>query len=98
MQKDKVNNAESAIRNLCMQNKLPNKIRELLIRYLTDDRYLATVPDGRVGTMYDVINLFTFVGTHDFSITQEYRDLLCEIGGGAMLAHNDTCVECGSTI
>jgi len=98
MQKDKVKNAESAIRNLCMQHKLPNKIRELLIRYLTDDRYLGTVPDGRVGTMYDVVNLFTFVGTHDFSITQEYRDLLCEIGGGAMLTHNDTCVECGSTL
>ena len=98
MQKDKVKNAESAIRNLCMEHKLPNKIRELLIRYLTDDRYLATVPDGRVGTMYDVVNLFTFVGTHDYSITQEYRELLCEIGGVAMLTHNDTCVECGSTL
>ena len=98
MQQDKVKNAESAIRNLCMQHKLPNKLRELLIRYLTDDRYLATVPDGRVETMYDVVNLFTFVGTHDYSITQEYRDLLCEIGGGAMFAHDDTCVECGSTL
>ena len=98
MQNDKIKNAEAAIRNLCMQHNLPNKLRELLIRYLTDDRFLATVPDGRVGTMYDVVNLFTFVGTHDYSITQEYRDLLCEIGGGAMFTHNDTCVECGSTI
>ena len=98
MQNDKIKNAEAAIRNLCMQHNLPNKLRELLIRYLTDDRFLATVPDGRVGTMYDVVNLFTFVGTHDYSITQEYRDLLCEIGGGAMLTHNDTCVECGSTL
>jgi hypothetical protein len=98
MQNDKIKNAEAAIRNLCIQHKLPNKLRELLIRYLTDDRYLATVPDGRVGTMYDVVNLFTFVGTHDYSITQEYRDLLCEIGGGAMFTHDDTCVECGSTL
>ena len=98
MQQDKIKNAEAAIRNLCMQHKLPNKIRELLIRYLTDERYLNTVPDGRVGTMYDIVNLFTFVGTHDYSISQEYRDLLCEIGGGAMFTHDETCVECGSTI
>ena len=98
MQNDKIKNAEAAIRNICMQHKLPNKIRELLIRYLNDDRYLATIPDGRVGTMYDVVNLFTFVGTHDYSITQEYRDLLCEIGGGAMFTHNESCVECGSAI
>jgi len=98
MQKDKIKNAEAAIRNLCMQHKLPNKIRELLIRYLTDERYLNTVPDGRVETMYDIVNLFTFVGTHDYSINQEYRDLLCEIGGGAMFTHDETCVECGSTI
>ena len=98
MQKDKINNAEAAIRNVCMQHKLPNKLRELLIRYLTDDGYLATVPDGRVETMYDIINLFTYVGTHDFSINDEYRNLLCEIGGGAMFTHKDTCVECGSSL
>ena len=98
MQQDKIRNAESAVRNMCVQYRLPNKIKELLIRYLTDEGYLATVSDGIPSTMYDIVNLFTYVGTHDFTISVEYRDLLCEIGGGAMFAHDETCESCGSKV
>lgn len=98
MQNEKIKNAEGAIKNICMQHKIPQKIQQLLLRYLTDAGYLSTVSGSAPETMYDIINLFTYVGTHDFSISQEYRDLLCEIGGGAMFKHDPTCTECGSTI
>jgi len=98
MQKEKVRNAEYTIRSLCMRNRLPNKIREVLLRYLSDEGYLSTIPGNVPENMYDIVNLFTYVGTHDFTIPQEYRDILCEIGGGAMFAHDPMCGECGSTI
>jgi hypothetical protein len=94
----KVDNWTSLVRRICVENQLPHKLCEKLIIYADKPQFKATVTNKKIATMYDVINLFTYVGTHDTMITPEQREHLFSIAGNCMLTKSTRCVSCGGSV
>jgi hypothetical protein len=49
-------------------------------------------------TMYHVINLFTYVGSHCPDMATEHKEQLISIGGNNALQHRERCNSCGGRV
>lgn len=85
------------VSRLCIEHKLANKVKERLLFWADQDVFLETISDRRIKNMHDVVNLFTFVGSHDLELTDDIRDTLLAIGGSITMSHADRCGSCGTT-
>lgn len=93
---DSVTNIVAVIKRICDENGLPKKIREALIEAASTKAFLQTIPDEQITTMYDIINLVTYVGSHNRDISEDHRQHLLNIGGNAAVNHATRCSSCGS--
>lgn len=91
-----ITNFISLIARICSENGLPNKIRELIIASVDNQQYQSTV-SGEMRTMYDVINLITWVASHS-DITDEHKEHLFAIAGSVMVHNTIRCDSCGGSI
>jgi hypothetical protein len=94
----KIENVRAMIKQICKNYGIPNKIASEIILAADSPNFLATIENNKIVSMYDVINIFTWVGTHSKDISEEYRQILCEIGGKQMINNHDRCNSCGSTV
>lgn len=95
---ESVADVNKLIERFCVEYNLPSKVKERLIYWSTNPIFLETIPNNSVKTMYDFINLLTFVGSHDTTLSQEHRDLLLSIGGGTAISHDERCGQCGTLV
>lgn len=93
-----VSNVAATLKKICLENRLPNKIYIMLMEWSQKQDFLATIPDGNITTMHDIINLITYVASHNRDITEDHREHLFNIGGSAALHQTTRCVSCGSTV
>lgn len=95
---DEVTNVASTIRRICLENRLPNKLYVTLMEWAERQEFLATIPHNRIQTMHDIINLLTYVASHNRDISDDHREHLFNIGGSAALHHTTRCGSCGSSV
>lgn len=93
-----ISNVPATLRKICLENRLPNKIYIMLMEWSQKQDFLATIPDGSITTMHDIINLITYVASHNRDITEDHREHLFNIGGSAALHQTTRCISCGSTV
>lgn len=85
------------LRKIVLEYKLPNKVLNRLVIWATHPDFLATISNSKIENMHDIVNLITYVGSHDSELTAEIRQRLMEIGGNLTLNHHDRCNSCGSS-
>jgi len=95
---EQVSNYVRIVTNLCSEYRLSSKVRDRLLFWAEQDVFLDTISDRKIKNMHDVVNLFTFVGSHDLEITDDIRDLLLAIGGRITMSHSDRCNSCGTSL
>lgn len=95
---DEVTNVRAVIKKICEENGLPKKIYSALLEAASAKEFLQTIPDERITTMHDVINLVTYVGSHNNDLTSDHRSNLLTIGGNSALYHAERCSSCGSAV
>jgi hypothetical protein len=86
------------ISRICSEHKLPNKVKERILFWAEQDVFLSTISNSKIENMHDIVNLFTFVGSHDLELTDENRQLLMEIGGNLTMSHIERCGSCGTSV
>jgi hypothetical protein len=91
-----VTNFISLIGKICAENNLPKKLKTLIIESVDNQQFKATV-SGEMRTMYDVINLLTWVASHA-NVTDAHREHLFAIAGSAMVHNTTRCDSCGGSI
>jgi hypothetical protein len=91
-----VTNFISLIGKICAENGLPKKLRTLIIESVDNQQFKATV-SGEMRTMYDVINLLTWVASHA-NVTDAHREHLFAIAGSAMVHNTTRCDSCGGAV
>ena len=94
----KVENTTRIVARICQENKLPSKVREALVLTLSSENFLATLDEGAMGTMFGVVNLLTWVGTHNMEINESHRNHLREIAGSISSTGQTRCDSCGSSV
>lgn len=77
---------------------LPARLGNRLLETGGQGTFLNTLPDNRISTMFDIVNLLTYVASHDTEITDDNRERLLEIGGQISLSHAERCGVCGSNL
>lgn len=95
---DEVTNIKAVIKKICEENGLPKKIYAALLEAASAREFLQTIPDERITTMHDVINLVTYVGSHNSELNSDHRANLLTIGGNSALYHAERCSSCGSAV
>jgi hypothetical protein len=85
------------IRQIVLEYKLPNKVQTRLLFWAVNPDFLATISNDKIENMHDIVNLVTYVGSHDGELSQEIRERLLQIGGNLTLNHHDRCNSCGSS-
>lgn len=85
------------LRKIVLEYKLPNKVLTRLVIFASHPDFIATISNDRIRNMHDIVNLITYVGSHDSELTPEIRQRLMEIGGNLTLTHHDRCSSCGSS-
>jgi hypothetical protein len=85
------------VSRLCIEHRLANKVKERILFWAEQSVFLETISDQKIKNMHDIVNLFTFVGSHDLELTDEIRDTLLAIGGSITMSHADRCGSCGTT-
>lgn len=85
------------VRMIVLEYKLPNKVFNRLMFWASSPDFLETITDGKIKNMHDVVNLITYVGSHDSELTDDIRQRLLEIGGNLTINHHERCGTCGST-
>lgn len=86
------------IRMIVLEYKLPNKVLNRLLFWAVSPDFLATISGERIKNMHDIVNLITYVGSHDSELTDDMRRFLLEIGGNLTINHHDRCGACGSSV
>lgn len=86
------------IRMIVLEYKLPNKVLNRLMFWAVSPDFLATISGEKIKNMHDIVNLITYVGSHDSELTDDIRRRLLEIGGNLTLSHHDRCGACGSSV
>jgi len=86
------------VSRLCLEHKIASKVKERILFWAEQDVFLDTISDRKITNMHDIVNLFTFVGSHDLELTDDVRDMLLAIGGSITMSHNDRCGSCGTSI
>lgn len=98
LRSQRVENVNKLINKICQENKLPRKVREILLSTLGSASFLATLTDGNVSSMYDVANLLTWVGSHSTELSEDHRLHLQMIAGSISTTGDTRCSHCGSTV
>lgn len=91
-----VTNFISLIGRICAENSLPKKLKNLIIESVDNQQFKSTV-SGEMRTMYDVINLLTWVASHA-DVTDAHREHLFAIAGSAMVNKTTRCESCGGSV
>lgn len=86
------------VTGICTANKISAKVRDRILLYASLPEFTITISDQRIKNMADVVNLFTYVGTHDTTLTDEVREILMSIGGRLTMEHAERCGSCGHTV
>jgi hypothetical protein len=86
------------VARMCIENKLASKVKDRILFWATQDDFLATISDQKIKNMHDIVNLFTFVGSHDLELTDAVREQLLQIGGSVTMNHAERCGSCGTSI
>jgi hypothetical protein len=95
---ERVTDYARVIARLCSDHRLSSKVKDRILFWAIQDTFLATISNGKIENMHDIVNLFTFVGSHDLELSEEVRRVLMEIGGTVTLNHSERCGSCGTTI
>lgn len=95
---DEISNISLALKKICNENGLPNKIYNMLMEWSTKPDFLATVPNHEISDMYGIINLITYVASHNTDLSESHREHLFAIGGNAALNHTTRCGSCGGSV
>lgn len=98
LQEQKIDKTNTTIKRICNENKLPKKVSRILIDWSEKPEFLATIRNSRISDMHDLVNLFTYVGSHNFALTDEVRERLMTIGGHAALYNTTRCTSCGGVV
>jgi len=91
-----ITNFISLIGKICTENGLPNKLKNLILESVDNQQFKSTV-SGEMRTMYDVINLLTWVASHA-NLTDAHREHLFAIAGSAMVHNTTRCDSCGGSV
>lgn len=93
---EEVTDYKKIISRICVEHKLPTKVKDRLLYYAEDPNYLITISGQEITNMHDIVNLLTYVGTHDVEKTSDdNRERLLAIAGSLTLSHDDRCGSCG---
>ena len=99
---EKVGNVRETVLRICQENKLPDKVFRRMMEYWGGDGFKSTFPNPTAlinsPTMYHVINLFTYVGSHCPDMATEHKEQLISIGGNNALQHRERCNSCGGRV
>ena len=95
---EKVEDYSKILQRVVLEYKLSNKVLTRLMFWAVHPDFLATISNEKIENMHDVVNLITYVGSHDGELTPEIRQRLLEIGGNLTLNHHDRCGNCGSSV
>lgn len=98
LEKEKVDNWISMVKRVCEENRLPKKLNDQICAMANDPQFLATVTNQKVETMYDLVNLLTYVATHHPELTDSHREHLFAISGNIMLNNDIRCGSCGGKL
>jgi hypothetical protein len=93
-----VDNFVALIGRICVENKLPKKLRDLLVNTAATPEFLSTIQGQKITTLHDIVNLFSYVASHSKSISAEHREHLASIAGNIMLHNSTRCVSCGGVV
>lgn len=99
---EKVGDVRGTVLRICQEHKIPDKIFNRLMEYWGGEGFKSTFPrpEDLINnpTMYHVINLFTYVGSHCPDMAPEHKEMLISIGGNSALNHHDRCGSCGNRV
>jgi hypothetical protein len=99
---EKVNDVRGVILRICQENGVPTKVFNRIMEYWSGEGFRTTFPNPdsilNNPTMYHVVNLFTYVGSHCPDLSPEHKELLIAIGGNNALTHHDRCNSCGTRV
>lgn len=95
---NRVENASRIISRICQENKLPSKVREALILAQSSPNFLATLDEDAMSTMFGIVNLLTWVATHNLEVSEGHRNHLREIAGQISATGDTRCDSCGSAV
>ena len=95
---EQVPDYSKTIRMIALEYKLSNKTLNRLLFWAVSPDFLATISDEKIKNMHDIVNLITYVGSHDSELTDDIRQRLLEIGGNLTLSHHERCGTCGSSV
>jgi hypothetical protein len=76
----------------------PQRLANNLLDTAGNQSFLNTLPGNRLSTMFDIVNLLTYVASHEGEVTDANREALLEAGGQIALSHADRCGTCGSNL
>jgi hypothetical protein len=76
----------------------PQRLANNLLDTAGSHSFLNTLPGNRLSTMFDIVNLLTYVASHEGEVTDANREALLEAGGQIALSHADRCGTCGSNL
>jgi len=93
---EKVDDYAKMIRRIVLEYKLTNKVLNRLLFWAVNPEFLETISGQRIKNMHDIVNLITYVGSHDSELTDDIRQRLLQIGGNLTLNHHERCGSCGS--
>ncbi len=94
----KVTNYVNVVTRICAENKIPRKVRQMLLEAAHDSEFRRTLENDNLGTMYDITNLFTFVASHwQDALTEANILQLFEVAGNLMLTEQQRCGSCGGS-
>lgn len=94
---EQVDDYVKMLRRIVLEYKLTNKVLNRLLYWAINPEFLATISGEKITNMHDIVNLITFVGSHDHELTDDIKERLLQIGGNLTLNHNERCGSCGST-
>ena len=99
---ERVGNVRETVLRICQENKLPDKVFRRMMEYWGGDGFKSTFPNPSAlinsPTMYHVVNLFTYVGSHCPDMAPEHKEQLISIGGNNALQHRERCDSCGGRV
>ena len=99
---ERVNDVRGTVLRICQENGIPTKVFNRMMEYWSGEGFRSTFPNPENivnnPTMYHVVNLFTYVGSHCPDMSPEHKELLIAVGGNNALTHHDRCNSCGTRV
>ena len=102
LRNEKVDDVRGVVLRICQENGVPTKVFNRIMEYWSGEGFKSTFPNPNTvlnnPTMYHIINLFTYVGSHCPDLSPEHKELLIAIGGNNALSHHARCNSCGTRV